>query len=98
MKLDQLRHTRLLLAELRERFVEREHLLVGSIAGQIAVEQIDALPVAAALEAFFLAGVVYQNAAHGLGGGQKEMAAVVPAHPLTAAPLPRGAVGLRSGA
>src|SRR5262249_360675 len=66
------------LFELGKSFVESQQVKLGSWNGRFNICEVDALP----LPACFLAGLVscllYQDAAHGFGGGGKEVAATIP--------------------
>src|SRR5262249_34257904 len=76
VELDELGHARLLSVEVFQGFVESDQLLVRRRADQLVLEQIDALPVAAALEAFLRARLLDQDAAHRFRGGEKKVATV----------------------
>src|SRR5262249_31887000 len=76
VELDDLGHARLLSVEVFQGFVESDQLLVRRRADQLALEQINALPVAAALEALLRARLLDQDAAHRFRGGEKKVATV----------------------
>src|SRR5262249_55016500 len=76
VELDEMGHARLLSVEAFQRFVEGDQLLVRRCVDELVVEQINALPVAAALEAFLRARLLDQDAAHPFRDGEKKVATV----------------------
>jgi hypothetical protein len=61
-----------------ERFIDRNQVVRGGIVHDFHAVQRHARPLAAAFETLLIAGTVKKNAAHGLGGGRKEVSPAVP--------------------
>src|SRR5690349_8733185 len=78
-ELDQLGGLRILGGQAGEGLVDQQDLVVRVVDGQVGLEQVDAGESLPALAASLSAGVLDQDAPHGLGGGGEEMAPAVPA-------------------
>ena len=89
-KFHELRLKRIVFRQVMQRRVQGQEVEVWLGCDQAVGVRASTLPAAAVLATLLAAGVVNQDAAHGLGGGGKEMPAVVPVRV--------GLPGLTSGA
>jgi hypothetical protein len=75
---DQLGNYRFLDGEAGQRLIDREELAPGGVDCQLRLQQLMPLPAAAMPLGLFAAGIVDEDAAHGLGGRGKEVTAAIP--------------------
>src|SRR5262249_43194258 len=73
-ELDQFRRLRVHVGEPVEQVVEFEQVVGKALAGEDRLVQVRPWPAAAALPGFLAAGLLDEDAAHGLGGGGEEVA------------------------